>query len=55
MDLPEKKDKKRIIKDCLTIVDRLSKIDSDDLDVEELEKLIKKSKNLTRSRFWKLW
>jgi hypothetical protein len=48
-----------ILKDSLRIVDKLAKMDADDIfanddDREELEELIEKAKKLTKHRLWKL-
>ena len=48
-----------ILKDSLKIVDKLAKMDADDIfanddDREELENLIEKAKKLTKHRLWKL-
>ena len=48
-----------ILKDSLKIVDKLAKMDADDIfanddDREELEELIEKAKKITKHRLWKL-
>ena len=48
-----------ILKDSLKIVDKLAKMDADDIfanddDREELEELIEKANKLTKHRLWKL-
>jgi predicted DNA-binding protein (MmcQ/YjbR family) len=49
-----------LLKDSLKIVDKLAKMDADDIfandddDREELEDLIEKAKKLTKHRLWKL-
>lgn len=48
-----------ILKESLTIVDKLAKMDVDDIshnddEMDELEELIKKAKKLTKHRLWKL-
>jgi len=48
-----------LLKDSLRIVDKLAKMDADDIfanddDREELEDLIEKAKKLTKNRLWKL-
>jgi hypothetical protein len=49
----------KILKDSLKIVDKLGKMDIDDIshnddEMDELEKLIEKAKKLTKHRLWKL-
>jgi hypothetical protein len=49
------KQKAELIKSALTIVDKLSKLDIEDVDdLEIIEELINKSKTLTKSTLWKL-
>lgn len=48
-----------ILKDSLKIVDKLAKMDADDIfanddDREELEELIEKANKLTKHRLWRL-
>ena len=48
-----------ILKDSLKIVDKLAKMDADDIfanddDREELDELIDKAKKLSKHRLWKL-
>jgi hypothetical protein len=49
----------KILKESLKIVDKLAKMDADDIfanddDREELEELIEKANKLTKNRLWKL-
>jgi hypothetical protein len=51
--------KANLIKDALTIIDKLSKVDVDNylynLDgIDEVADLIKKAKNISKNRLWKL-
>jgi hypothetical protein len=55
----EELEKAKLIKDALKIVDKLSKMDADDIfanddDREELEDLIEKAQKLTKNKLWKL-
>lgn len=53
----DNKEKAKIIKDALRIVDNLAKYDIDDIssyEKDELEELIEKAKKLKKSRHWKL-
>lgn len=57
--MADEKETAKILKDSLTIVDELAKMDADDIfanddDREELEDLIEKAKKLTKHRLWKL-
>lgn len=57
--MADEKETARILKESLTIVDKLAKMDADDIfanddDREELEDLIEKAKKLTKHRLWKL-
>jgi hypothetical protein len=57
--MANEKETARILKEALTIVDKLAKMDADDIfanddDREELEDLIEEAKRLTKSRLWKL-
>lgn len=46
---------KKIIKEALTIVDKLGSIDPfEDDDIETIEKLIKQAKALKKNNLWKL-
>ncbi len=52
------KEKAKLIKDALKIVDEVAKLDLEDIEdsgnFDDLRFLIKDSKNLTRNRLWKL-
>jgi hypothetical protein len=55
----ENRETAELLKDSLKIVDKLAKMDIDDIhhnddDREELEDLIEKAKKLTKHRLWKL-
>ena len=57
--LAEDHEKAVILKDSLKIVDKLAKMDADDIFAEDdqredLEKLIEDAKKLTKHRLWKL-
>lgn len=55
--MSEERNKARLIKDALKIVDELAKYDIDDMssyDKENLEELIEKAKKLKKDRLWKL-
>lgn len=55
--MSEERDKARLIKDAIKIVDELANYDMDDLtsyDKDELEELIEKAKKLKKDRLWKL-
>ena len=62
MDKVEAMEKGQLLKDALTIVNELAKLDfevidgdpstAEDLDVEKLEKLYIKAKQLKRNRWW---
>ena len=57
--LAEDHEKATLLKDSLKIVDKLSKMDADDIfanddDREDLEDLIEKAKKLSKHRLWKL-
>lgn len=58
--MSEEKNKARLIKDALKIVDELAKYDIDNIssydkeELEELEELIEKAKKLKKDRLWKL-
>ena len=57
--LAEDHEKAVILKDSLKIVDKLAKMDADDIFAEDdqredLEKLIEEAKKLTKHRLWKL-
>jgi hypothetical protein len=57
--MADEKETARILKESLTIVDELAKMDADDIfanddDREELEELIEKAKKLTKHRLWRL-
>jgi len=57
--MADEKEKAEIIKSALKIVDKLGKMDVDDIshnddDMDELEELIEKAKKLTKNRLWKL-
>jgi hypothetical protein len=52
------KEKAKLIKDALKIVDEVAKLDLEEIEdsgnFDDLRFLIKDSKNLTRNRLWKL-
>ena len=55
----EDHEKAELLKESLKIVDKLSKMDADDIfaeddEREKLEDLIEKTKKLTKHRLWKL-
>jgi|JFJP01.1.fsa_nt_gi CO dehydrogenase/acetyl-CoA synthase beta subunit len=51
----DEKDIAKILKDALTIVDKLATLDiTDKDDHEELEELIEKAQKLSKNRLWKL-
>ena len=50
----DSQEKGRLLKESLKIVDKLSDYDIDDFDVDDLEDLIKRARNLKRNRLWKL-
>ena len=55
----EDHEKAMILKDSLKLVDKLAKMDADDIFAEDdqredLEKLIEDAKKLTKNRLWKL-
>jgi hypothetical protein len=57
--MADEKETAKILKDSLTIVDKLAKMDADgiyanDEEMKELEKLIDEAKKLTKNRLWKL-
>jgi len=57
--MEENKEKAELIKEALTIVDELGKIDWDDMGMDEddmnhLEALNKRAKKITKHRLWKL-
>lgn len=57
--MADEKETAELLKDSLRIVDKLAKMDADDIfanddDREELEDLIEKAKKLTKHRLWKL-
>lgn len=57
--MADEKETAKLIKDSLTIVDKLAKMDADDIfanddDREDLEDLIEEAKKLTKHRLWKL-
>jgi hypothetical protein len=57
--MADEKETAKLLKDSLTIVDKLGKMDIDDIlhnddDAEELENLIDEAKKLTKHRLWKL-
>jgi hypothetical protein len=58
-EMADEKEIVRILKESLSIVDELGKIDWDDMgmdeeDMEHLEALNKRAKKLTKHRLWKL-
>ena len=57
--MADEKEKAELIKSALKIVDKLAKMDADDIfanddDMDELEELFEKAKKLTKNRLWKL-
>jgi len=57
--MADERETAEILKESLKIVDKLAKMDADDIfanddDREELEDLIEKAKKLTKNRLWKL-
>jgi hypothetical protein len=57
--MADEKETAELLKDSLRIVDKLAKMDIDDIhhnddDREELEELIEKAQKLTKHRLWKL-
>jgi hypothetical protein len=57
--MADEKETAKILKEALTIVDKLAKMDVDDIshnddDMDNLEDLIEKAKILTKHRLWKL-
>jgi conjugal transfer/entry exclusion protein len=57
--MADEKETAEILKNALKIVDKLSKMDVDDIshnddDMDELEELIDKAKKLSKHRLWKL-
>jgi len=55
--MSEEKNKAKLIKDALKIVDALGKFDIDDMssyDKDELEELAEKARKLRKDRLWKL-
>jgi hypothetical protein len=57
--MADERETAKILKESLMIVDKLAKMDADDVfanddDREELEELIEKAKKLTKNRLWKL-
>jgi hypothetical protein len=57
--MADEKETAKILKEALTIVDKLAKMDADgiyanDDEMEELEELIDEAKKLTKHRLWKL-
>jgi len=57
--LAEDHEKAKLLKESLKIVDKLSKMDADDIfanddEREDLEDLIEEAKKLTKHRLWKL-
>lgn len=56
-EISDSKNKARLIKEALKIVDALAKYDIDDMssyDKETLEELIDKAKKLKKDRLWRL-
>ena len=58
-DMADEKETARLLKEALTIVDELAKIEWDDMgmdeeDMEHLEALNKRAKKLSKNRLWKL-
>ena len=57
--MANEKETAKILKESLTIVDNLAKMDADDIfanddDREKLEELIEKANILTKNKLWKL-
>jgi hypothetical protein len=57
--MADEKETAEILKKSLVIVDKLSKMDADDIfadddEMEKLEKLIDEAKKLSKHRLWKL-
>ena len=57
--MADEKETAKILKEALTIVDKLAKMDADDIfanddERDELENLIEKAKKLTKNRLFKL-
>jgi hypothetical protein len=57
--MADEKETAELLKESLRIVDKLAKMDIDDIhhnddDREELEELIEKAQKLTKHRLWKL-
>ena len=57
--MADEKETAEILKESLRIVDKLSKMDVDDIshnddDMDKLEELIEKANKLTKNRLWKL-
>lgn len=57
--MADEKETAEILKESLTIVDKLAKIDIDDIQhdedsADELDELIEKAKKLVKNRLWKL-
>ena len=57
--MADEKETAKVLKEALIIVDKLAKMDADDIfanddDREELEDLIDKAKKLSKHRLWKL-
>lgn len=52
--MSDSKEKGRILKESLLIVDKLGGYDIDDFDVDDLEDLIDRARKLKRNRLWRL-
>jgi len=57
--MADEKETAEILKNAIKIVDKLSKMDADEIfanddDMEALEKLIEEAKKLSKHRLWKL-
>ena len=57
--MADEKETAKVLKEALTIVDKLAKMDADDIfanddEREELEDLIEEAKKLSKHRLWKL-
>ena len=57
--MADERETAKILKEALTIVDKLAKMDADDIfanddERDELENLIEKAKKLTKNRLFKL-
>ena len=57
--MADEKETAELLKEALRIVDKLAKMDADDIfanddDREELEDLIEEAKKLTKHRLWRL-